>query len=70
MYVDEQLITNETRTPMQANARGRKAIDLDRVYTDTFLNGTNCLPVQSVNKGPWNNKSQTKCKYESVLNGS
>ena len=37
MYVDEQLITNETRTPTQVTARGRKAIDLDRVYTDTFL---------------------------------
>ena len=38
---------------MQATARGRKAIDLDRVYTDKFLNRTNnCLPVQPVNREP------------------
>ena len=35
MYVDEQLI-NETRTPMQATARGRKAIGRPRLHGHIF----------------------------------
>lgn len=37
MYVDEILIyTNETRTPMQATARGRKAIGRPRLHGHIF----------------------------------
>ena len=35
MYVDEQLV-NETRTPMQATARGRKAIGRPRLHGHIF----------------------------------
>ena len=42
MYVDEQLQTRRVHPCKPLHARGRKAIDLDRVYTDKFLNETNC----------------------------
>ena len=51
MCVDEQLQTRHVH-PCKPLPRGRKTIDLDRVYTNKFLNRTKCLPVQPANKGP------------------
>ena len=66
MYVDHDEQVQIDRIPMQAIARGRKA-GLDLVYTDKLFPCATCLQgIVQILLHVYT--SQTKCKFQSVLN--
>ena len=66
MYVDHDEQVQIDRIPMQANARGRKA-GVDLVYKDKLFPCATCLQgIVQILLHVY--KSQTKSKFQSVLN--